>query len=496
MSSPSPELFLSVDIGTTAMKVGLFTTEGKLIALSSQSYELLKPRPGYVELPVERYFEAFTAGVAECLAGQQREAVRAIGLSSQGQTFAAFDKGMNPLTNALSWLDTRATEETRQLAERFSREEFYQRTGVPNFNEIASAPKIRWLARHQPEVFTRTAKYLMLPDYLTWQLTGELVGDPQDLSSMALMDEGTGDWWPEMLEVVGVTPEQLPRIGKSGEVVGRILPSVAARIGLSNKTLVVVGANDQTTAMLGAGNVRPGVVSANIGTALAVMASSEQAPASWRSGVSFGAHAVPGLQGLLSFTQTAAMALAWFRNTLAGEAVSFHELDEEAARVPPGAEGLIMLPHLTGTASPDFNAEARGAFIGLSLAHTRGHLLRAILESIAFCLREHVERLAAVAGPCETIRALGGGAKSALWLQILADVTGLPVERPACSEAASLGAALLAAVGAGYFASIEDAAIAWYSADRLFEPEAALGPGYEACYERFEKAYKVLYAKE
>jgi xylulokinase len=419
--------------------------------------------------------------------------VRAIGLSSQGQTFVPLDAAGRPLRNAIVWLDTRATEQCRRIAAHFDAQDAYPRTGTPRFTDISSAPKILWLREHEPEVFARTAHYLMLPDYVIWRLTGEMIGDPQDLASTGMLDRQQGHWWPEMLEFVGVREEQLPAVGYCGQAVGTVLPQAARLLGISEDAIVVVGANDQTAALLGAGNVRPGIITASIGTALAVMASTKQGAYEATRGVNVGPHAVPGLYALLSFTQTAAMALTWFRDALVTDGSDYGQLHDEAASVEPGCEGLLMLPHLTGTASPDFNPDARGAFVGLSLSHGRRHMVRAILEAAAYCLREHIERLAGLGAGSERVRAIGGGSRSDVWLQIMADVTGLPIERPVCREAASLGAAIMAAVGAGYFDSLVAAADRFYETERAFAPDASHSDTYDRMYERFRRTYEVLY---
>ncbi len=376
------------------------------------------------------------------------------------------------LHNAIVWLDTRATDQCRQIAARFDRKDNFLKTGVPDFNEIASGPKMLWLRQQKPEVFENTAHYLMLPDYIIWRLTGEMVGDPQDLGSTGMLDQQRGQWWPEMLEFVGVREEQLPAIGYCGQPVGTLLAEAARMLSISEEAVVVVGANDQTAAMLGAGNVHTGIITANIGTALAVMVTAKHDVRDFRYGMNVGRHAVPGLFALLSFTQTAAMALTWFRDALVTDGSDYHQLQEEAASVPAGCEGLLMLPHLTGTASPDFNPHARGAFVGLSLSHGRAHMTRAILEAVAYCLREHVERLAQLGAKAECLRAIGGGSRSDLWLQIMA------------------------AVGIGYYDSIPAAADEFYQAERTFVPDARKSEVYNDMYQRFRQTYEILYAAD
>ncbi len=487
------DLLLSLDLGTTSTKVALFDVEGHLLADSSHEYQLLTPQPGFCELPIETYWEACVAGICQCLRQHDGRQVQGIGLSSQGQTFVPLDAQGQPLYNAIAWLDTRAGDQTRRIAERFSPREHYEKTGYTSFNEVASGPKILWLREHEPDVFERAAHYLMLPDYVIWRLTGEMIGDPQDSGSTGMTHRRAGTWWPEMLEFIGLRQEQLPPIGHCGEPAGTILADVARELGLSDDVVVVVGANDQTAGMIGAGNVRPGTVTATIGTALAVMATTDTFIDDPSPGVGTGIHAVPGLFTILSYTKTAAMALTWFRDAVCTDGASYDALLREAEKAPPGCEGLLMLPHLTGTATPDFNADARGAFVGLSMAHKRPHMIRAILEAVAYSLREHLERLAGLGTTPESVRALGGGARSDFWLQMMADVTTVPMERPVCQEAASLGAAMLAAVGIGLYASIPEAADAVYRADCVFAPQSDHREVYDAAYAKFGDIYRRLY---
>lgn len=486
------DLLLSLDLGTTATKVALFTASGELLGSSNREYQLLTPRPGFCELPAEVYWDACVAGARDCLRDHDGARVRAIGLSSQGQTFVPLDATGTPTYNAIAWLDTRAGKQLQRIAAQFSQEEHYRKTGYTRFTEVASGPKMLWLREHEPEVFARTSHYLMLPDYIIHRLTGQMVGDPQDSGSTAMADRHTGRWWPEMLDFIGVCEDQLPRIGRCAEPVGKLLPEAATELGISQDAVAVVGANDQSAGMLGAGNVRPGGVSVTVGTALAVMATTGRFIDEPVNGLGSGTHAAEGLYTVLSYTKTAAIVLTWFRDALAHGA-EYDTLVAEAEKVPAGCEGLVMLPHLTGTATPDFNADARGAFVGLSMGHGRGHMVRAVMEAVAYSLREHLERLATLGICPDSVRALGGGAKSDFWLQMMADVTGVPMERPVCQEAASLGAALMAAAGIGIYPSIQRAAEAVYRADRTFAPDATDTEAYGGAYGEYHRAYEALY---
>lgn len=480
--------YLTFDIGTTALKTALVNEWGKVLALSEVEYAPEAPRPGWMEEAPETYWEAAATGTRAVLeeARMPGYVVDAIGLSSQGESFVAIDEAGEPLTPVIVWLDGRA----REVAERWQREgltaeKFRAITGYPWIVHELTVFKIGWLAEHHPEAH-RAAKFLCLPDYLIFRMTGEFATDFNIAQMGGLLDVGRGEWSVEMLEAAGIDESQLPSIHAPGTVVGEISVEAASFLGVKAGAPVCTGCNDQLAGAIGAGNVRPGVVSETTGTALAVVATTENRVDSDQFFV--GRHAAEGAWYAMPYAPVSAIVLTWFRD-LCG-VTGWDELLAGIEEVPPGADGLTVLPHFSGT--PD-GRDARGAILGLTLSHGRAEIARAIMESCACLLRELLEPLVAGAFTPETIRSLGGAARSDAWLQMKADMLQTPVERPVCTEAASLGAAMLAATGRAHFATLQDAADAWFAPSSRFEPQPDLATAYDDVFERYAEKCALLY---
>lgn len=492
---------LGVDVGTTSIKVGLFTTNGKLKAISTQEYSLLTPSSNMVELPADVYWTALGKGMKDVLGKSEvhPESILALSLSSQAETLICVDKKGRVLRNAIVWLDTRAEEESAQITKNYPPELLYKTTGLPEMSPIWPAPKILWLKENEPDVFNQTSKFLIVKDYLVWKLTGEFSTEPTESSSTFYLKLKEKDWWDEMLDFIGIGRDQLPTIFPSHEVVGNVSSRVKSELGLSTNTKVIAGSMDQMAAALGAGNVEPGVITESTGTALAVVACVDKPVYDPKKRVPCAPHCVPGRFVLYPYAETSGIVLKWFRDTFPSDArrkEDYGQLLKLASRISPGAEGLLALPHFTGTACPDFNPQARGAFVGISFKHERAHFIRALIESIAFMLRENIDLLKSLSIPVKRVRSLGGAAKSDIWLKIKADVLGVPVEVPQCSEAASLGAMLLAGVGAGVFPDISQAVKKAIKIKKSFYPEPDGVAIYRRVYQDYLSLYQKLYGKE
>ncbi len=484
------DLFIGIDLGTTGIKVGLFDGSGAEVAAANREIQLDTPAPGVAEFDAARYADLAFEAVREVLAAPEAgpKAVRAIGFSSQAQTFVLLGADDRPLRPAVSWLDVRAEAEARELSDLAGR----------GINAIASCPKILWLRRNEPETLKRTERVLITPDHLIYLLTGRAASDPITAGSTGAYDSETRRWLDDVLKACGLTEKMMPEVLSPGEKAGTLTPGAAEKLGLAEDVLVAVGTNDQCAGALGAGNVTPGCASLALGTALALVVTSRQSEGAspWAGeGPALHPAAEKGreLYVLLGYAKTSGVVLRWFRDTFAPGA-SYEEIFREAASVPAGAAGVRCLPHFSGTATPDFSPAARGGFSGLSLAHGRAHLARALTESLCFTVRENLELLGRVERITE-LRAIGGGARSDVWLQMIADVTGVPVERPAVREAACLGAAEMAMVAAGRFATVAEAAESLYSAEKRFEPDASLRAAYQEAYARYRTFYKALYGK-
>lgn len=431
-------------------------------------------------------------------------------ISSQGETLVAVDEVGEPLYPAIVWLDNRSGVEADEIRAHFGTEAVFRVTGQPEITPTWPATKILWLRRHVPEVFERTHKFLLLEDYLLFRLTGRLAADPCLHSSSLLFDIRRKTWWGAMLDFVGLTPERLPEVQESGRAVGELTPEAARQTGLSRATVAATGGLDQALAALGAGNTRPGLVTESTGGALAIVATLQEPIFDPYGGIPCHYHALSDTYYLLPWGQTAGMTLRWFRDVFGGEELeaarrsgedAYDLLTGAAARVPPAAEGLVALPHLSGAACPEFNPAARGVWFGVGLHHTKAHFVRAILEAVAYMLRRNVEILKELGVVVHEIRALGGGARSPLWNQIKADVLGVPVVTLSSEEVACLGAAILAGTAVGLYPSPEEAAGQLVSVRERWEPRLAhrsiYDHGYQVyleLYERLEELFGLLQA--
>ena len=493
---------LSVDLGTTAIKVALFEADGRVVASASHEYTLATPSPLAVELDVETYWEAFREGVSEVLAASRADpaTIRAIGISAQGETLICADDGGKALRPAIVWLDNRAQDEATALSAEFGDDAAYRITGQVSFQPTWPAAKILWLREHERDVFSRTATFLLIEDWLIRRLTGRAVCEGSLVTSTMYWNLETRRWWPEMLDFLGVDEGRLPEYCESGTPVGPLLPPVARELGLSADTIVATGALDQAAGAIGVGNVRPGVFSENTGAALAICATvdrpifdpSRQMPCHY--------HGVPGLYMEHTFT-SGGVVLRWYRDTFCVPEIdnarqsgrdAYDLVTELAAAVPPGSDGLLALPHLQGAMAPEANAKAKGVFFGFTLHHTRGHFARAIMEAIACVVRRNVEVVEGLGIAVDEIRVLGGGARSALWNRIKCDLIGRPVVTTANEEAACLGAAILAGRAIGMFPDLEAAVDRMVDVEDRITPDPSTRDAYESTYARYRQLYEDL----
>jgi sugar (pentulose or hexulose) kinase len=496
------DLILSVDLGTTAVKVALFNTSGEMMALSTREYSLITPKPSVVEGDVKTYWESFKEGILDLKTKYPfpAENVRALGISAQGETLFFLDKNGVPLRNAIVWMDNRALAEAESLTAEFTNEACYKVTGQVSFDPCWPAAKILWLRKNEPELFRKTAVFALIEDYFIYRMTGKLVTEGSLICSTVYWDITTKQWWKEMLAFLQIGESQLPEIHEPGESVGSILPEVAEELGLSPDTIVCTGALDQAAGAIGVGNISEGIFSENIGAALAVC-SPVRKPAFHKSRIMpihyFG---IPDLYMMHSFT-TGGMVLRWFRDAfcdmeksvgamIGGD--SYDLLGKEAATVPAGCEGLIMLPHLNGSMAPDVNPMARGVFYGFTLKHQKPHFIRAIMEALGYLVRRNIDALGNIGIEVGEIRSLGGGARSAVWNQIKADITNRPLVTMQCAEAASLGAAILAGKAAGMYSSVQDACEKMIKTAQRFDPDPTCREIYDRNYERYIQLFNDL----
>jgi len=493
---------IGCDIGSQAVKAILLSDRGELLGEAGSSYLIDYPCPAWAEQDA-RYWETAVIQAVNALlkhCGVDKDAIVSIGLDAQVDGFVTVDASGKPLHPAIIWMDRRAVRETEAIGRMGDSRRIFDITGL-NLDAYHVAPKIRWLAENQPQVFERARYFLMPGSYIAFWLTGELGVDYSNASSMLLMDIRRREWSSELCELFQVPKDRLPPIYPANHVLGTLRPALAERMGLSPKTRVVLGCGDEHAASLGAGVIHSGMVCDIAGTAEPVCAASAE-PFFDRSGlVETHCHAHPDFWLLENPGFVSGGNYRWFRDHFGMEEVkqaaelgldAYDLLNEMAASVPAGSEGLLLLPCLMGAVTPTWNAHARGTFLGFTLTHRRAHFVRAILEASAYALRDITDRMQEIGLILNEIRAVGGGARSTLWRQIKADVTGLPVSLLNTVETTALGAALLALHGAGLTASLNEAVEMTVKVVETREPNPLTHAQYNEYYQIYRAAYFAL----
>jgi xylulokinase len=471
-------ILVGLDVGTTGLKAVAISPSGEVLAKAEEEYSLSTPRPGWSEQDPEDWWFA-TEVVLDALGVGE---VAGIGLSGQMHGLVVLDRGGHVLRPAILWNDQRTGAECAEIEERVGLQRLIALTGNRALTGF-TAPKLLWLRRNEPEVWSDVAHVLLPKDYVRLRLTGEHAIDVTDASGTLLFDVAGRRWSSEVIDALELEPSWLPQALESPEVSGRT----------ARGTPVAAGAGDQAAGALGAGVDRPGPLSVQIGTSGVVFAALPEFQADSLARVHAFCHAVPGGWHAMGVTLSAAGSLRWLRDAVAPEA-SFEELTALAAHWQPGAEGLTFLPYLAGERTPHADPDARGAFVGLSLRHDRGALVRAVLEGVAFGLRDSLELLRELGTRPEVGRALGGGARSDLWLKIVASVLGIPLERVVVEEGAAYGAALLGGVAGGVFRDVHEAVASCVRVRDTIGPDPVWREEYERAYRRFRALYPALRA--
>jgi xylulokinase len=467
---------VGLDVGTTGVKALRISADGQIVARAEEGYPLSTPQPGWAEQDPEDWWRAAEAALAE-VGG---DGVAGVGLSGQMHGLVALDEGDRVLRPAILWNDQRTGEECAEIEAMFGLRELVQLTGnraLPGF----TAPKLLWLRRHEPDVYARIAHVLLPKDYVRLRLTGEHATDVADASGTLLFDVAQRGWSAEVLQALEIPAECVPEALES--------PAVSGQTG--DGLPVAAGAGDQAAGALGVGVDRPGPLSVVLGTSGVVFAAQPAFAADPDGRVHAFCHAVPDGWHAMGVMLSAAGSLGWLRHVVApGEPAD--NVVAEAEPWPPGVEGLTFAPYLAGERTPHPDPDARGAFTGLSLRHDRGALWRAMLEGVAYGLRDSLELLRSLGATPEVGRVSGGGARSELWLRIVASVLGLPLERMESEEGSAFGAALLAGVRAGVFADAAEAAARCVRARDRIEPDPAWAKVYAGGYDRYRLLYPTL----
>ncbi len=484
---------LGIDLSTTTAKALLTDTAGRVLGVGSTRLNLSTPRPLWSEQDPQEWWQGAAASIRQVLeeTGVDPAHIAAVGLTGQMHGLVLLGAEGQVLRPAILWNDQRTAAECNQIRERIGKERLIQITGNDALTGF-TAPKILWVRNNEPEVFAQARHVLLPKDYIRYRLTGEYAMDKADGSGTILFDLKARQWSPEVLAALGLPAEWFPPTFEGPEFTGRITPEAAALTGLCAGTPVAAGGGDQAAQAVGVGAVQPGVIALTVGTSGVVFAATPQAWVEPQGRLHAFCHAAPGLWHLMGVMLSAAGSLQWYHDTLAPD-MSFEALLEEAAAVPAGSEGLQFLPYLSGERTPHPDPLARGAFIGMTLRHTRGHLTRAVLEGVSFGLKDSFELIrAAGLGQIHQVRASGGGTKGALWRQILANVLETELVEVNTSEGGAFGAALLAGVGAGFWPDVQTACDATIQLTRRTPPNPANFDAYRESYAVFKSLYPSL----
>ncbi len=485
-------MLLGLDVSTTGAKALLIDEQGSVVGSATTPLSLSTPRPLWSEQDPYEWWNGMQASIRQVLseANVPGSAVKAIGLTGQMHGLVLLDEAGNVLRPAILWNDQRTGEQCDEIRSRLGKARLIQITGNDALTGF-TAPKVLWVQENEPEIYAK-ARHILLPkDYIRYRLTGQFAMDVADGSGTILFDLKSRTWSPEVLEKLGIDPAWLPPTYEGPEITGFVDQQAAEATGLMAGTPVVGGGGDQAAQAVGVGAVRPGIIALTLGTSGVVFAATEAALVEPEGRLHAFCHAVPGRWHFMGVMLSAAGSLQWYRDTLA-PGVAFDELVAEAESIPAGSEGLLFLPYLTGERTPYPDPLARGAWVGLTVRHRRAHLTRAVLEGVAFGIKDSFTLIQqAGLGSIDQVRVSGGGARSSLWRQIMADVLGVELVTVNTTEGAAYGAALLAAVGAGLYASVEEATEAAIQITGRTAPgeNAAI---YPAAYQLYRGLYPVL----
>lgn len=480
--------YLGIDVGTGGSRAVLIDAEGNLIASATAEHKAFaSPEIGWAEQSPDDWWRACVASIRQVLSKAKADEIGAIGFSGQMHGAVLLDQADKVLRPALLWCDQRTEKQCAEITEKIGAGHLIELVSNPAITGF-TLPKLLWVRENEPEIWAHVTSILLPKDYIRLKLSGERASDVTDSSGTLLFDVQNRKWSGAMLNALGINDSLLPKVYESIEITGVVSDSAARETGLKAGTKITAGAGDNAAGAIGMGIVKAGMLSATIGTSGVVFAVTETPKIDLEGRIHTLCHAIPDRWHNTGVTQGAGLSLKWFRENF-GEGANYSALTNEAAKIRAGAEGVIWLPYLMGERTPHLDANARAAFVGLTASHGKAHLARAVLEGVAFSLRDSIEIFKELGAPIEKIRLGGGGARSALWRQIQADVYGQSVEILEVDEGAAFGAAILAGVSDG----------AWHSVDEACEKTIRISETVEPHKDSIEKlnfnykAFKLLY---
>jgi xylulokinase len=492
-------LLLGIDLGTSSVKAVLFDPDtSTTLATSGQEYAIYKPTPDRAEQNPEEWWQTTVAVVRHVVASSTRHDIAAISFSGHMHGVTLLDRAGKPVRPAIIWADQRTSREVDELVATVGADAYSQHCGTLPAAGF-TAPTMLWLAKHEPETLAYAQHMLFVKDYVRYRMTGVVGAEVSDAAGSGMFNVAQRVWAYEVTQAARIPEYLLPPVHNSTTIAGELLPAAAEPMGIQAGIPVVMGAADQPAQAVGNGIITPGIASITVGSGGQVFvpilpASDGRLPTDARLHV-FN-HAVPNAYYVLGALLSAGLSLRWLRNLLGMAAMpdAYAILSQEAAATSPGANGLLFLPYLTGERTPHMDAQARGAFIGLTAAHERGHLARAVMEGVSFALRQVLEISLSLGGRAERVIGAGGAMESPVWRGILTDILGLPIQRPMLTEQAGIGAALIAGVGIGQYSSFEEACQRVVRYSEPTQPNIELQSLYDERYTNFIEMYPRLRA--
>ncbi len=482
---------LGIDVSTTGVKALLIDSDGAIVDSFTSPLQLSNPRPLWSEQHPHDWWQAAVNSIQQVLSKISAGEIAAIGLTGQMHGLVLLDERGEVLRPAILWNDQRCAAECDEIRARIGKERLVQVSGNDALTGF-TAPKIVWVRKHEPEVYSRARHVLLPKDYLRYKLTAEFAMDKADGSGTLLFDLEKRDWSTDVLDALEIPTAWLPRTFEGPEITGKISREAAAATGLQEGTVVVAGGGDQSAQAVGVGAIRPGVMAVTLGTSGVVFAATESPLIESEGRLHAFCHAVPDRWHLMGVMLSAAGSLQWYRDTLAPNG-PFAELVDEAANVPAGSDGLLFLPYLCGERTPHPDPLARGAWVGLTNRHTRSHLTRAVLEGVAFGLKDIFSLMQDVGlREIDQVRISGGGAKSNVWRQILADILESELVTVNTTEGAAYGAALLAGVAAGVWSNVDSACAETIRVSDRITPNVTNVSRYAEMYRQYQALYPAL----
>jgi xylulokinase len=488
-------LLMGVDLGTSSTKAVIVDQNGQLKSLATQEYNFDTPQPGWAEQDPDVWLDAALQTMRQALSEADIAAgeIEAIGLSGQMHGTVCLSGDGQPVRPAIIWADQRSWKQVQRVEREIGKRRMAEWTANPLATGFMLATWL-WLQENEPETARSTARLLLPKDYVRYRLTGELGSEPSDASSTLLFDIVQQRWSKTLLDALGIDTSLLPPVFGSAEIAGGLNAAMAASCGLRSGTPVVLGGSDQSMQALGNGIVEPGILSCTIGTGGQLLAPTRDPVFDPDLRLHLFCHAMPNTWYLMGAILSAGLSLKWLRDSVFGDE-PYQAMAQAASDVPPGAEGLFFLPYLAGERTPHMDPDAQGAFVGLTLRHHRGHLVRAVMEGVVLALRDGFELMLELGVPVERVVASGGGTRHPLWLQLQADVLNRPIHQTQTEEAAAVGAALLAGVGINVYSDVREAcrrSVRWRTA--VVQPNPEDVAHYDEAFLTYKRLYPALKA--